>query len=71
MRTIKSRSLSCSQKCRISFGKVHQSHYHMAKEALICKDPLHSKFGYLAISLSAMQILNGSYFYAADFNPAT
>lgn len=51
-------------------GKVHQFHYHMAEEALICKDPLCREFGYQAMSRSAMQILNRTYFYAPDFDPA-
>jgi hypothetical protein len=51
--------------------EVHQSRYHLAEEAPICKGKLRGQFGYNAESLAARQVLNGSYQFEDDFHEAT
>jgi hypothetical protein len=51
--------------------EVHQSRYHLAKEAPICKGNLRGEFGYNATSEAARAVLAGEYEFGDDFEEAT
>lgn len=53
------------------FNEVHKKQFHLAEEAPICRGRLCGEFGYLAISPTAKQVLNGSYAFHPEDDQAT
>ncbi len=53
------------------FDKIHRKRFFLAEAAPICNGPLRQVFGYLAVSPAASAILDGTYEYPMDFDPAT
>jgi hypothetical protein len=53
------------------WSNIHQKHFFLAQEALICHSPLLESFGYNADSLAGDDVLEGSYIYENDFEKYT
>ena len=50
---------------------IHNKRFYLAEQAPICQGPMREAFGYLATTIAARQVLEGSYNYPADFDEAT
>ena len=51
--------------------EIHGQRFYLAEQAPICQGQLRGDFGYMAFSPTARQVLDGTYDYPADFDPAT
>jgi hypothetical protein len=52
---------SQSQVQSVIWQKIHQNHYHLAKEAQICKGRLRGELGYNAMNLAGNAVLTSNY----------
>ncbi len=50
---------------------IHQKRFYLGKQAPICKGLMRDAFGYLATTITAWQILEGTYRYPEWFDKAT
>jgi hypothetical protein len=53
------------------FDNIHRKWLFLAEAAPACNGPLQGLFGYNAVTLTAQQILDGSYPYPLEFDQAT
>ena len=53
------------------FNEIHQKRFYLAEQAPICKGEMRDAFGYLATTIVARQVLEGSYNYPEWFDEAT
>lgn len=51
--------------------EIHGQRFYLVEQAPICQGQLRGDFGYMAFSPTTKQVLEGSYNYPADFDPAT
>ena len=50
---------------------IHNKQFYLAEQAPICKGSLREAFGYLATTITARQVLAGTYSYPEGFDQAT
>ena len=50
------------------FDNIHGRRFYSAEQAPICQGSLRGDFGYMADTLIARQVLNGTYHYPEDFH---
>ena len=55
---------------RIIFDKINNKRFYTAEQAPICNGPTQEAFDYLATTIAASQLLDGSYDYPECFNQA-
>jgi hypothetical protein len=53
------------------FDNIHRKWFFLAEAAPACNGPLHSLFGYNVVTITAQQILEGTYNYPEDFDQTT
>ena len=53
------------------WNKIHGQRFYLAEQAPICQGNLRGDFGYMAFSPVAKSVLDGTYVYPPDFDPAT
>ena len=56
---------------RAIFDRIHNKRFYTAEQAPLCKGPMREACGYLATTIAARQVLEGSYDYPEWFDPAT
>ena len=50
---------------------IHGKRFYLAEQSLICQGRLYREFGYNASIIAARQVLDGTYAYPPDCDPAT
>ena len=53
------------------WNEIHRKRFYLAEQAPICKGDMRTAFGYLATTVAARQVLEGSYRYPEGFDAAT
>ena len=53
------------------WDEIHGRRFYLAEQAPICQGTLREDFGYMAATEVAKSVLEGTYEYPADFDPAT
>ena len=53
------------------FDGIHNERFYLAEQAPICKGSMREAFGYLATTITARQVLAGTYSYPEGFEQAT
>ncbi len=55
----------------VIWSGIHQKRFYLGEQASICKGLMRDAFGYLATTITAWQILEGTYRYSMWFDEAT